>query len=366
MGYPLTLALRYLLSKKRNMISISTALAVLGVTLGVAALAIVMSVTGGFQEQFRDKVLGVNAHVLVLKYSIDFREYRKVLEGRQRDSGRLSAAPLRHQPDDAHAWRAHGHRRPSQGRRPIEAPPAPERDWVLDLPKHITRGRLENLRRADAKPAAPNPTLLHPYDHDGPFDPGELGDALEKNPRTRPRTPTLPPRCVRLLRLPLRHPRRTTPGLELPRRPCQANAGDRRRGDAGRRLQEPAPRGRHPSRRYRSRPVQEPRAGRQHARHRRGRDAGEAARRRPRRLRPGHVAPDRALVRPGAAAHREAVPGDRDLQGRLRPVRLEARLHRPLRGAGVLRVRRQRDGHRDEASTTSTGPTTSRPSFSCA
>src|ERR1700747_1779768 len=51
----------------------------LGVTLGVAALTIVMSVTGGFQEQFREKVLGVNAHVLVLKYSIDFREYRDVI-----------------------------------------------------------------------------------------------------------------------------------------------------------------------------------------------------------------------------------------------------------------------------------------------
>jgi lipoprotein-releasing system permease protein len=84
MGYPLAVALRYLSSKKRNMISISTALAVGGVLLGVAALTIVMSVTGGFQEQFRDKVLGVNADVLVLKYSIDFREYRDVtkkLEG---------------------------------------------------------------------------------------------------------------------------------------------------------------------------------------------------------------------------------------------------------------------------------------------
>lgn len=80
MGYPLAVALRYLSSKKRNMISISTALAVGGVLLGVAALTIVMSVTGGFQEQFRNKVLGVNADVLVLKYSIDFREYRDVMK----------------------------------------------------------------------------------------------------------------------------------------------------------------------------------------------------------------------------------------------------------------------------------------------
>src|ERR1700730_2892056 len=79
MGYPITVALRYLTSKKNNMISISTALAMGGVLLGVAALTIVMSVTGGFQEQFREKVLGVNAHVLVLKYSIDYREYRDLM-----------------------------------------------------------------------------------------------------------------------------------------------------------------------------------------------------------------------------------------------------------------------------------------------
>ena len=36
MGYPITLALRYLASKKNNMISISTALAIGGVVLGIA------------------------------------------------------------------------------------------------------------------------------------------------------------------------------------------------------------------------------------------------------------------------------------------------------------------------------------------
>src|ERR1700722_8615215 len=94
MGYPLTVALRYLASKKRSMISISTALAIGGVLLGVAALTIVMSVTGGFQEQFREKVLGVNAHVLVLKYSIDFREYRDVMKKIEGVPGVVGVAPF--------------------------------------------------------------------------------------------------------------------------------------------------------------------------------------------------------------------------------------------------------------------------------
>src|ERR1700727_1506651 len=94
MGYTLQIAVRYLCSKKRTFVSVGTAFAILGVTLGVAALAIVMSVTGGFQEQFRNKVLGVNAHVLVLKYSIDFREYRDVMKKIEGVRGVVGVAPF--------------------------------------------------------------------------------------------------------------------------------------------------------------------------------------------------------------------------------------------------------------------------------
>jgi lipoprotein-releasing system permease protein len=94
MGYPIDVALRYLGSKKRAFISVGTAFAILGVALGVAALATVMSVTGGFQAQFRDKVLGVNAHVLVLKYSTDFREYRTVMEQVAKVPGVVGTAPF--------------------------------------------------------------------------------------------------------------------------------------------------------------------------------------------------------------------------------------------------------------------------------
>jgi lipoprotein-releasing system permease protein len=93
-GYPLEIAIRYLGAKKRTFISVGTAFAILGVTLGVAALAIVMSVTGGFQEQFREKVLGVNAHVLVLKYSIDFREYRDIMAKVEKVKGVIGVAPF--------------------------------------------------------------------------------------------------------------------------------------------------------------------------------------------------------------------------------------------------------------------------------
>lgn len=59
--------------------SVFTSVSVLGVALGVAALTIVLAVTTGFEAQFREKVLGVNAHVIVQKSQSTFAEYRDVM-----------------------------------------------------------------------------------------------------------------------------------------------------------------------------------------------------------------------------------------------------------------------------------------------
>jgi len=56
--------------------SVFTSVAINGVVIGVAALTAVLGVATGFEEQFRDKVLGVNAHVIIQKP--DFRDYREV------------------------------------------------------------------------------------------------------------------------------------------------------------------------------------------------------------------------------------------------------------------------------------------------
>lgn len=71
--------LRYLLNRTRISLSIITVISICGVFLGVTALVSVVSVAGGFEDTFRDKVLGVNSHVLVMTYKQDdFREYRDV------------------------------------------------------------------------------------------------------------------------------------------------------------------------------------------------------------------------------------------------------------------------------------------------
>ncbi len=61
-------------------LTVFTSVSILGVILGVAALTFALSMTTGFQQQFREKVLGVNAHVIIMKNSNDFDEYRHVMD----------------------------------------------------------------------------------------------------------------------------------------------------------------------------------------------------------------------------------------------------------------------------------------------
>jgi lipoprotein-releasing system permease protein len=77
-----------------NLFSGFTAVSIVGVAIGVLALVVVLSVTSGFQQSFKQKVLGVNAHVIVMKYGQDFSEYRDVEKKALREKHVLAAAPF--------------------------------------------------------------------------------------------------------------------------------------------------------------------------------------------------------------------------------------------------------------------------------
>ena len=170
MGYPVQIALRYLGSKKRAFVSVGTAFAMLGVALGVAALAIVMSVTGGFQEQFREKVLGVNAHVIVLKYAVHFRDYRDVMKKVEGVPGVVAVAPFVINP----MMVTHGERTATgvllKGVDPELMPK------VLDLPRHIVEGSLDGMRKPGAKPPEAPRDSFSPGNSGG-WDPGKTGSS---------------------------------------------------------------------------------------------------------------------------------------------------------------------------------------------
>jgi ABC-type lipoprotein release transport system permease subunit len=93
-AYETFIAFRHLRSRKKASVSIITVICTLGVVLGVAALVTVLSVTGGFQEVFREKVLGLNSHVLIMKYGLDFHEHHDVVERALAVPEVLGAAPF--------------------------------------------------------------------------------------------------------------------------------------------------------------------------------------------------------------------------------------------------------------------------------
>jgi lipoprotein-releasing system permease protein len=51
-----------------RMFSVFTTVSTMGVVLGVTSLIVVLAVTSGFQREFQDKVLALNAHLIVIPY----------------------------------------------------------------------------------------------------------------------------------------------------------------------------------------------------------------------------------------------------------------------------------------------------------
>ena len=129
-----------------------TLISIFGVALGVAALLAVLSITTGFEKAFRDKVLGVNAHVLVLKYGREFRDYRDVLATVGEMPEVRGIAPF----SINEMMLTKGERRAVVLVKGVT--PAGVRN-VLDLPQQMIDGDLQGLRRPGSQPrVAPKPT----------------------------------------------------------------------------------------------------------------------------------------------------------------------------------------------------------------
>jgi lipoprotein-releasing system permease protein len=94
MRYELFIGLRYLRARRREtFISLITIISVLGVMIGVMTLNVVMAVMTGFEETLRDRLLGINAHVALVKSGDQLREYEKLLEQVRKTKGVVAASP---------------------------------------------------------------------------------------------------------------------------------------------------------------------------------------------------------------------------------------------------------------------------------
>ncbi len=122
-----------------------TLISIIGVALGVAALLAVLSITTGFEQVFKDRVLGVNAHVLILKYGREFRDYRDVLASVGEMPEVAGVAPF----SINEMMLTKGDRRAVVLVKGVTEAGV---QHVLDLPQQMIAGDLEGLARPGARP----------------------------------------------------------------------------------------------------------------------------------------------------------------------------------------------------------------------
>jgi lipoprotein-releasing system permease protein len=68
MRYEWLIASRYIWSKRRHpFVGITTTISILGITVGVAALIVVLAVMNGFDEDLKERIIGTRAHLMIEK-----------------------------------------------------------------------------------------------------------------------------------------------------------------------------------------------------------------------------------------------------------------------------------------------------------
>jgi lipoprotein-releasing system permease protein len=95
MSYEFFIALRYLKAKRKpSFVSVISFISILGITVGVTALIIVLSVMTGFEEELKEKILGINAHIVVMEPGGAMSGYEEVTDKVKRVDGVLGATPF--------------------------------------------------------------------------------------------------------------------------------------------------------------------------------------------------------------------------------------------------------------------------------
>ena len=94
MNYELFIGLRYLRARRQEtFISLITVISLLGVMIGVMTLNVVMAVMTGFEETLRDRLLGINAHIALLKSGDQLSEYEELVQQVVKQEGVVAASP---------------------------------------------------------------------------------------------------------------------------------------------------------------------------------------------------------------------------------------------------------------------------------
>jgi lipoprotein-releasing system permease protein len=95
MSYEFFVSLRYLRAKRKQVfVSIITFISIAGIFLGVAALIIVLAVMNGFETDLRNKILGINSHIVLMEYTGAMKQYPQVIKNIEKVPGVVAATPF--------------------------------------------------------------------------------------------------------------------------------------------------------------------------------------------------------------------------------------------------------------------------------
>jgi lipoprotein-releasing system permease protein len=148
-SWELFVGLRYLRARRRPFLSLISTISLFGVTIGVATLNIVLAVMTGLETDLRDKILGMNPHVMVMSYGGPVPDDPALVDKVRGVPGVLAADRFVY----GQAMLAIGRSASGVVVRGID-PGATES--VVDLARHLRSGRLEGLSERHAVTLPPD------------------------------------------------------------------------------------------------------------------------------------------------------------------------------------------------------------------
>jgi len=149
MNFELFVSLRYLLAKRRQtFISLITFISIAGVAVGVMALIVVLAVMNGFQDDLRNRILGITSHAIVGSFNGTFSDYQDLLEKVEKEPGVMAATPFIH----AQVMISSGKSVSGALLRGIDPQTAAR---VINIQENMIRGNLGDLRSEKVTGEAP-------------------------------------------------------------------------------------------------------------------------------------------------------------------------------------------------------------------
>ena len=137
------IGLRYTRAKRRNrFVSFISATSIIGITLGVTALIVVISVMNGFQDELRERILGMTAHVTISQQGGSLADWPSVVERVDENPAVQAAAPYIQSEGMLSAGSAVSGAIIRGIRPALEMP-------VTDIGAHMTQGALDDLEAGE-------------------------------------------------------------------------------------------------------------------------------------------------------------------------------------------------------------------------